>query len=165
MVVISNRRRFRRARKRANLMGSIRPRRRRRPMTTGRVKRIIDAELKVRDVGVGPTIIPKITGNVTHVTQINLGDTNVERTGNWIKPTSWMATITVEGDDANTSDTSQFRVGCFVWKENQMVDPATLAKIVQDTSAPHQQFKVENKGQFKILWSRTGLVSNNLENS
>jgi len=31
---------------------------------------------------------------------------------------------------------------------------------MQDVTAPHQQYNVENKGQFKILWSRTGILSN-----
>ncbi len=137
---------------------------RRKLMTSGKVKRIIDAELKVRDLGVGPIIIPSVTGDITHITSIGQGDLSTQRTGNWIKPVSWMGTFTVQGDVAAADDTSQFRIGCFVWKENQSTDPATLAKIVQDTSAPHQQYNIESKGSFKILWSRTGLVSNNNRN-
>ncbi len=35
---------------------------------------------------------------------------------------------------------------------------------MQDTFAPHQQFNIENKGQFKILWSRTGILSQDDDN-
>ena len=31
---------------------------------------------------------------------------------------------------------------------------------MQDTAAPHQQYNIQNKGQFQILWSRTGVLSN-----
>ncbi len=147
------------------------PRRRRRrtfrrPMTAGRVKRIIDAELKVRDLGIGPVTMPSITGRISQITGIAQGDTNTTRTGNWIKPTSWMGTITVEGDSTNvTEDSVQYRVGCVMWKENETLNPFTLLQIMQDTSAPHQQYNIENKGQFKILWSRTGVLSNNLDNA
>ncbi len=149
-------RRARRPRRRFN--------RRRKPMTAGKVKRIIDAELKVRDLGVGPIPIPSVTGDLTQISDVVQGDLNTQRQGNWIKPVTWMATLVVEADSANVNATSQFRIGCFVWKENQDVDPATLLKLVQDTSAPHQQFNIESKGSFKILWSRTGIVSNDVAN-
>ncbi len=31
---------------------------------------------------------------------------------------------------------------------------------MQEASDPHQQYNIVNKGQFKILWSRTGILSN-----
>ncbi len=148
---------------------SYRPKRRmrprRKPMTAGKVKRIIDAELKVRDFGVGPVPIPSATGSVVQISNIGQGDTNVERQGNWIKPVSFMGTFTVEGNTASALETQQFRIGCFVWKENQDVDPATLIKLVQDTVAPHQGFNIESKGSFKILYSRVGIVSTSMGNS
>ena len=57
--------------------------RRRRPMTTGKVKRIIDAELKFRDLGIGITFIPP-AGTVQHLSLINQGDLVNQRSGNWI---------------------------------------------------------------------------------
>ncbi len=146
-------------------MARRRPRRRtRKPMTAGRVKRIIDAELKVRDLGVGPIDFPNITGQIVQISSIAQGDTNLQRQGNWIKPVSWMGTITLEGGAGSSVDTQQFRIGCFVWKENQDSDPAVIDRIVQDVNAPHQQYNVESKGSFKILWSRTGILSNNVDN-
>ncbi len=137
-----------------------------RPMTTGKVKRIIDAELKVRDLGVGPLEIPSITGQVVHISLIGQGDENTQRNGNWIKPTSWMGTITVQGNNAGAGDgiVPQYRVGIVCWKENEGINPFTLGSVMQDTAAPHQQFNIENKGQFKILWSRTGILSQDDDN-
>jgi len=155
-------RRFRRRRVTARRRGAMVPRRpRRRPMTTGRVKRIIDAELKLTDHSIGPAQIPDTTGVVFLVSVINQGDGNNERNGNWVKPVSWMGTITVQGNEtADPTLVPRFRVGVLVWKENQTLNPCTLDKILQNTVDPHQQYNVENKGQFKILWSRTGILSN-----
>lgn len=138
---------------------------RRRAMTSGRVKRIIDAELKIIDLGVGPVQIPSVTGLAVRISDIAQGDSNSERNGNWIKPSTWMGTITFQGNDAaDLGSIPQFRVGIVCWKENETLNPFTIAQIMQDTVAPHQQFNVENKGQFKILWSRTGILSNNNDN-
>ncbi len=159
-------RRYRsRARKTRN-MGGIRKgfrgtRSRRRPMTTGRVKRIIDAELKVRDLGVGPSPMPATNGSIVHISNIGQGDLNTQRNGNWIKPSSWMGTLTLQGNEvADPAVVPQFRVAVVCWKENQSINPLELDKLMQDTFAPHQQFNIENKGQFKVLWSRTGVLSN-----
>ncbi len=138
---------------------------RRRPMTSGKVKRIIDAEMKIRDLSVGPVAMPSITGNMIHISSIAQGDLNTERSGNWVKPVSFMGTITVTGDAAAAAVAADYRVGVLVWKENDNVDPATIAKVFQDTADPHQQFNVASKGQFKILWNRTGQVINNQDNS
>ena len=61
---------------------------------------------------------------------------------------------------ANPDLVPRFRIGCICWKENESLNPITLAKFMQSTDAPHQQYNIENKGQFKILWSRTGILSN-----
>lgn len=147
---------------------SARPKRRmrrRRPMTSGRVKRIIDAELKVRDLGIGPIEIPSTNGLISHISLIDQGDSHLTRTGNWIKPVSWMGTVTLFGNSLDVvNDTVAYRVGCVIWKENQGVNTLNLIKLMQDTSAPHQQYRIQNKGQFKILWSRTGILSTNPEN-
>ncbi len=98
MPITKSYRRYRRQRRKSNLMGGIRRSytgARRVPMTTGKVKRIIDAELKVRDLSVGPVAIPTLTGAFVHITAIGQGDANTERSGNWIKPTTWMGTVTV----------------------------------------------------------------------
>ncbi len=163
MAFTSSRRRFRRRDKRIRTMGGIRRRfrGRRRPMTTGRVKRIIDAELKVRDLSIDLTPFPQATGDLTLISNIAQGDLNTERNGNWIKPSTWMGTITVQGNEnADPNLVVNFRIGIVCWKENETLNPITVPQIVQDPADPHQQFNIENKGQFKILWSRTGILSN-----
>ncbi len=147
-----------------------RPMRRRRrtyrpkPMTVGRVQRIVGAELKFRDLGVGPIALPSVTGLISHVSGIVQGDTATTREGNWIKPTTWMGTFIITGNVAGATTTDAFRLVCLQWKENQDVDPVTLAKVMQDTSAPLQQYNIQSKGSFKVLWSRTGIVSNDVNN-
>ncbi len=157
--------RRRRMNRKIRRVGGIRRRVRRRPMTSGRVKRIIDAELKFRDLDVAVDI-PLGTGSVVLITNIGQGDSAQQRNGNWIKPVSWMGTITIQGNDTNVTDiTSLFRVFIVCWKENEAINALDLTKVVQDTASPHQGFNIQNKGQFKILWSRTGIVSNNTDNN
>lgn len=163
-------RRYRRRARRTRMMGGIRkayraPRRYRRPMTSGTVKRIIDAELKFSDLDVGPVSIPQITGELTPISaQIGQGDLATQRNGNWVKPITWYGTIVVEGNAAEADTTSFYRLMCVVWLENQTNNPINLAQVVADVAEPHQGFSIVNKGQFKILWSRTGIVSNNTDN-
>ncbi len=145
----------------------VKPRRTRRVprkrMTVGKVKRIISAELKVRDLGVGPVAIPTINGDVTLISNVSRGSANNQREGNWIQPVTFMGTVTLEGNPAGLA-TQQYRVGCFQWKENHDVDTATLNKLMADTSAPHQQYNIPSKGSFKILWSRVGILSADIDN-
>jgi len=160
---------FRRSYTRGSTRGRRPMRRRRRvfrrkPMTVGRVKRIVGAELKFRDLGVGPINIPSVTGSVIQISNIAQGDTAQQREGNWIKPTTWMGTIIIAGNINQSEPTSAYRLGAVCWKENQNVDSISLAKLMQDVNAPHQQYNIQSKGSFKILWSRTGVVSNDVNN-
>jgi len=154
-------RRFRGRARRTRRMGGIKRRfRGRRTMTTGRVKRIIDAELKVKDVIAVQLPIDDAIGAVVSLSTIAQGDGNDQRTGNWIKPVSLMGTLTTTGVDGIVPDSSMVRISIVVWMENQDTDPITLDRILQVASQPHQQFNVESKGSFKILWSRPFNVVN-----
>ncbi len=156
-------------RRRRRVMGPsrLRYRGRRRTMTSGRVKRIIDAEIKTRDLSVedNDLVAGSGGGSVVVITSIGQGDSNTERTGNWIKPVSFMATLVIQSDQASAPTTSRFRVGCFVWMEDDNQNTPEIQDILQDPFEPHQQFNVQNKGQFKILWNRTGVVVNNADNT
>ncbi len=151
--------RFRKSRVRSRRVRRM-PRKR---MTVGKVKRIISAELKVRDLGVGSVAIPTVTGDVTLVSNVGQGAANTQREGNWIQPVTFMGTITLEGNPAGIA-TQKYRVGCFQWKENNNVDSASLSKLMADTSAPHGQYNIPSKGSFKILWSRVGILSADIDN-
>ncbi len=164
-MVLKTRRRFQRRVRTARRFGMPRPRRPIRRMTTGKVKRIIDAELKFVDVDLGPLDIPNAVGVVTPITTgIAQGDAVNERNGNWIKPVTLYGTITINGNVAALPETALFRHMIVVWKENETNNPIDLGQIVQSTVFPHQGFNVQNKGQYRILWSRTGIVSSNPDN-
>jgi len=113
-----------------------------RPMTTSRVVRIIDAELKFRDLSVGPQPIPSVTGAVSPISNIAQGDLVNQRNGNWIKPVTFYGTVTIVGNTAQALTTSLYRIIVVQWKENEVANPVTLANIMQDTSDPHQGFRV-----------------------
>ncbi len=133
-------------------------------MTSGRVKRIIDAELKFRDLDLGPIAIPVGLGAVIHVSDLAQGDTASQRQGNWVKPSTWMGSFTMQGNPLQVDQTTQFRVIVVCWKENQDLNPILLNKVVQDPASPHQGFNIQNKGQFKVLHSRIGILSNDDDN-
>lgn len=143
----------------------IRRKYRRPPMTKGKVMRIIDAELKLRDLGVGPNAIPSITGQISQITAIGQGDLNTQRTGNWIKPTTLFGQVTLKGNiGAAAGVTPLYRVGIACWKQDETANPFALAQVMQNTNSPHQGYRISNKGQFKILWSRTGVLSSQEDN-
>ncbi len=142
-----------------------RRRRSRKPMTTGRVKRIIDAELKVKDVAANGLNPDNLLGSLVRLSDVAVGDANNQRTGNWIKPVSLMGTITIQGVDNLVDRTTKCRISIVCWKENQDADNLVLARILQDVAQPHQQYNIESKGSFKILWSRTFTLINKDENA
>ena len=124
-------------------------------MTVGRVRRIISAELKVSLVGndfipihiAGPMIVP-LTANIAQ------GDTNLQRTGNWIQPVTYYGYVTVRGINNSVEVSNGVRCGIIRWKNDESVDPALVNKIVQDPGDPSSSFKFTQKGAFTVLWSR-----------
>ncbi len=159
-------RRTRRPRTMGRGRGNYRTQRyRRRPMISGAVKRIIDAELKFTDLDVGPVAIPTVVGFLSPISEpVGQGTLATQRIGNWIKPVTWYGMITVTGDPAEADSTSLIRLMAIQWLEDETQNPISLEDIVQDTAEPHQGFNIQNKGQFKILWSRTAIISNNNDN-
>ncbi len=125
------------------------------PMTVGRVKRIISAELKLSLVGndfiaisIGSPMIVPLTANIAQ------GDTNLARTGNWIQPVTYHGYVTVRGVQASPEISNNVRCGIIRWKNDQSVDPALVNKIMEDPGAPGTSFNFGNKGSFTVLWSR-----------
>jgi len=138
---------------------------RRRPMTVGRVIRLIDAELKFNDIDLIFTDIGTPIGSIIHITDIDQGLEQSQRVGNWIKPVSWMGTITIRGSETAAPElTPKFRIALCCWKESQIGNGFAIASVMQDIAQPHQQYNIQNKGQFKVLWSRTGILSNQDDN-
>ncbi len=138
-------------------------RRRSMPMTVGRVKRIISAELKQNvtdfdfiDVRVGTALI-------THLSNIGQGDLSTNRIGNWLQPINMHGYVTVTGTVGASVETLQVRVGVFRWMNDQSVDPPDIGQIVNDTANPSGPFSFRDKNSFKILWSRFVNVQTNAD--
>ncbi len=133
------------------------------PMTVGRVKRIISAELKqdVTDFDFVPTRIG--TALITHLSDIAQGDLSTNRTGNWIQPINVHGYVTVTGTVGASVQTLQVRVGVFRWKNDQSVDPPDIGQIMNDTGNPSGPFSFRDKNSFKILWSRFVNVQTNAD--
>lgn len=141
----------------------------RRGMTARRVKKIaikaIAQELKDRDLSIEGAPMPTVTGSVIPITgPIAQGDTFRQRSGNWIQPQFFDGKITIQADAANLDETVLYRVMVVQWNESEDLNGISLTKLMDDTSDPHQGYNIESKGQFKILWSRSGILSTSIEN-
>ncbi len=138
-----------------------------RHMTVGRVKRIIDAELKFKVLSVGPLTVPNLIGDFVSVTDnIAQGDSATERIGNWISPVNIHGSVLIQGNQlAQTTNTSvSFRVAFFQWKEDLQFQTPDAATIMQDTVAPFGPWNITNKGSFQVVWTRKFFVSNDDDN-
>ncbi len=159
--------RYRAYQRRSRAMTSYVPRTRmsypRGRMTYGRVKRIIDAELKKFDISAEELDVPTVTGQMVHLTPIGQGDTNVLRNGNQLTPVKLNGYIFVSGNTAQTNFSSM-RVGIMRWNEDFSATPPTIAIIAADSSDPLAPYNLDNKGQFSVLWSRLVVLSNNSAN-
>jgi len=134
-----------------------RPRRRvtRKPMTVGRVKRIISAELKLSVES--NDFIPISIANpmVVPITSlIGQGDSNQQRTGNWIQPITFHGYCTIRGINNSVEVSNGVRIMILRWKNDELNDPALLNKVVNDPGDPQSSFNFVNKGSFTILYSR-----------
>ena len=124
-------------------------------MTVGKVKRIISAELKLSLVGndfipihiAGPMVVP-LTNNIAQ------GDTNLQRTGNWIQPVTYHGYVTVRGINNSVEISNGVRIMILRWKNDESVDPAFVNKVVDDPGDPFSSFKFTQKGAFIMLYSR-----------
>ncbi len=136
-----------------------------RAMTVGKVKRIISAELKVSTVANDfapisvalPMVVP-LTNNIAQ------GDTNLQRTGNWIQPITYHGYVTVRGINNATENSNGVRIMILRWKNDESVDPALVNKVVEDPADPFASFKFTQKGAFTVLYSRVFNIVNQQNN-
>ncbi len=140
------------------------------PRTNNQLKALIrstvGAELKKRDLSIALVEVLQVVGSITNLTLgISQGDLFTEREGNRIQPTSMVGTFVINGDLANGARSSEYKVYVAQWLEDESVNAATNAKIWDDNGDPFQGTEVPNKGQYKILYQRSGLVSNDDNNS
>lgn len=135
-------------------------------MTTYRVKRIINAELKYVVQAIDGAVPP--AGVIIPITEgISLGDTQTNRTGNWIAAQNYHGNLVVKGNPAAMPGTDSFliRVGVFQWMNDTQFDPPDMSQIVHDLAAPLGPLSLLNKGSFKQLWARTFAIMNDDDNS
>ncbi len=146
--------------------GPLVMRRRSRPMTTGRVKKIIGAELKVRHINFRDSGFPAASPIVTQLTNPVQGDSNIQREGNRITPVNIHGHITVVGDtDVAAENTTDIRLAIFRWNEDFSTNPPEADEIMEDVDELGSSYNINNRGLFKILWSRYFTVVNNGDNT
>lgn len=168
MPLTNSRRNYRSRRRKAQRMGGIvrsRYRYPRKPMTTGKVKRIVGAELKERVFGSGFINFSLAAPNIFNITSgIALGDTSTTRTGNWIKPIVFHGYITIKGFNGAASDQTGVRISIIRWNEDQANNAITAGKVFEDQGAPFGPFNIVNTGAFKVVWTRAFQVINDVTN-
>ncbi len=158
-------RRRRTFRKRRRLGGGSLVMRRHRPMTTGRVKKIIGAELKFVSTNFRDAFTAAIPV-LLNLSNMPQGDNNSQREGNRITPVNIHGHITVVGESAQTTDVTDIRLAIFRWNEDIEATANPLAEeIMQNVAELGSSYNINNRGQFKILWSRYFTVVNNPDNS
>lgn len=162
-VRFMRRRRRRRRRRRAGVLSPL--------LTVARVKKIaikaIGAELKVRDLAIALVAIPTITGSVVQLTDgvaLPQGDAVNQRSGNWIQPTFWSGHIVLQADAGAVPSQQEYTCAILQWNESEADNPCTLAKIFDDVGDPFQGYNIQSKGQFRVLWSRKGILSTDVGN-
>ncbi len=139
---------------------------RRRRMTTGKVKRIVGAELKLRvtgndflDVSVAAPLLTEITNGIP------LGDTSTTRTGNWIRPIIFHGYMTAKGFNGAAVEQYGIRLSIIRWNEDEANNAITAGKVYSDVAAPAGPFSVVNTGAFKVVWTRYFIVVNDINNT
>ena len=161
----SYRRRRRTFRKR-RLMGGIATRPRRpRPMTVGKVKRIISAELKFKVINHNDNVVNTANPAVILLSNIAQGNDNDERDGNRITPVNTHGHVSVFGETAGGGDdTTPIRVTIFRWNEDAGATPPTPALLMQDVAQLGGPYNIDNKGMFKVIYSRFFVLVNDQTN-
>ncbi len=139
--------------------------RRRRPMTAGRVKKIIGAELKFVKTNFRDSGFPALNSIVTQLSNPTQGDTNFQRDGNRIMPVNLHGHITVVGDSTMPTNTTDIRLAIFRWNEDVSTNVPTADDIMEDTDELGGSYNINNRGMFKIMWSRYFTIVNNADNS
>ncbi len=153
-------RRFRGQLRRRNM--GLRPRRRRRrappkTMTVRKVRRIIGAELKRQVFGING-VFPAVDGFVFQATDIGIGTSVTQRVGDWISPAVMHGTIqvnAVHGISPAIREQMTGRIVIFTFKEDSADGDPTVSDIVNNDTSPNGQFNFVNRGQFKVLYTRT----------
>ncbi len=139
--------------------------RRRRPMTVGRVKKIIGAELKFRLVDFRDSAFTLANPTLVRLSEVSQGDGNFQREGNRITPVNLHGHVTVVGDTTMPTNTTDVRVAIFRWNEDESSNAPAAEDIMEDPAELGGPYNINNRGMFKIVWSRYFTLVNNADNS
>jgi len=153
--------------KMSRFRGKSRRRRRlrRKPMTTGAVKRIIGAELKTRSFGVDFVDVFIGAANIVSLTPgIAQGSGATQREGNWIKPVILHGYVVCKGFDAAAAPTYGMRVTLCRWNENENANPISPTELYNDPASPGSHFNIITRGQYKVLYTRFFTIVNDKQN-
>ncbi len=135
-------------------------------MTSYRVRRIINAELKSRVIAIALNDIPQGAGLVIPITSgIGQGTQSNQRIGNWIKPVNLHGAVVIHGNFAAPETLFNVRCGFISWYNDEQFDPPDLVQIVEDPLAPFGPLSISNRGSFKQVWARKYIVANNNDSS
>lgn len=136
-----------------------------RPMTVGKVKRIVGAELKHVLFGLGYTDVSAAAAAIIEITApIPIGDTATTRDGNWIKPVNFHGYLSIKGFDGAAATQYGIRTSVIRWNEDQANNAISAGKVMEDPASPASPFNVVNTGSFKVLWTRYFQVINSVNN-
>jgi hypothetical protein len=155
-------RRRRRAYKKARRMGAPASRPRRRPMTVGKVKRIISAELKFKTTNHLNNVVNTATPAIIHLSLVAQGNENNERDGNRITPVNTHGHLTIVGDKAGGVNTTPVRVSILRWNEDASLTLPTASEIMQNVDNLGGTYNINNKGMFKVIYSRYFVLVNDI---
>ncbi len=156
--------RYKKRARKTRTMGGIKRRYKRKPMTSGRVKRIIGAELKFKTVSLGGAVFNTANPRMIKLTDISQGNGANEREGNRITPVNCHGNLTCVADPAGATDTINVRVCILRWNEDASLGDPTEAILMNNITQLGGAFNIGNKGMFKILWSRYFVLVNDKQN-
>ncbi len=138
--------------------------RRRKVMTTNKVRRIIGAELKHTTIGQEGTV-PSVDGAViTYTELIPQGNGVNQRGGDWIRGINIHGALKVEGGDEKSGKVVTVRCMILRWDLDATTAGPTIADIVQNPTAPGGQFNFANRGNFQILYTKVFNIVNDATN-
>ncbi len=138
---------------------------RRRPMTVGKVKRIISAELKFLTEDQSDVVVNTAAPAVILLSGVMQGAGNDDRDGNRITPVNTHGHLTLVGEGMGAGDdTTSCRVTILRWNEDASATPPTAALIMQNVANLGGSYNINNKGMFKVIYSRYFVLINASDN-
>lgn len=136
-----------------------------------KVQRAVGAELKYLAVNATYQASQDQANAYVRFGAIGQGLGQSQRIGNWITPKFMHGTVRVRGNPLALEDGAEpahltwtIRIGILVYLDSRQGASDLTSDLLQDSARPGGPFKVALKGEFRVLWSRITVVSNNNDN-